>query len=428
MKDSIIRRVLLLGGLAILGILVAQSYWLFKTWDLKDREFDQSVSIALRNVASYLAKFNNTSLPKKNLIQRRYSNYYAVNVNSTIDANVLEDYLYQELGNMNINANFEYAVYDCFSEEMVYGAYCKIEPSDKEHKISTNLPKFNDLVYYFVVKFPDRGSYILSNMFTNLVFAGVAVLSMAAFVYSIFVILRQKRLSDLQKDFINNMTHEFKTPISSINIAASVLTQEPYIKSNARLSRYATIIQEQNQRLNNQVEKVLNVAKMENENFKLKLENLDLVTLLKSVVDSEQIKIKDGSIFFSTNTRSYMIQADKLHLTNVLHNILDNAMKYCNTSPEIKVTLAQGNKGMKLSIADNGIGIDKESLKYIFNKFYRVSTGDVHDVKGFGLGLFYVFHVCKSHGWIIDVSSELGKGTTFIITFPLLVMESAHPL
>lgn len=418
MKDSIIRRVLLLGGLAIMGILTAQSYWLFKTWDLKDKEFDQTVTIALRNVASYIAKINNTDLPKKDLIQRRSSNYYAVNVNSNIDANILEDYLYQELGNMNLNTNFEYAVFDCFSEELVYGAYCKMSTTDKEHQISESLPKFDDLVYYFVVKFPSRESYVLSNMLTNLVFAGIAVLSLGAFVYSIFVILRQKRMSDLQKDFINNMTHEFKTPISSINIAANVLSQDQRILEDTRLSKYAQVIQEQNHRLNNQVEKVLNVARMENESFKLKLEYLDLIPLIKGVVDAEQIKLDTGQIFFSSDINTQQVLADKLHLTNVMHNLIDNATKYCTTTPQIHITSHQKGSKTVISIQDNGIGIDKENQKLIFNKFYRVSTGNVHDVKGFGLGLFYVYHVCKSHGWLIDVQSKLTKGTTFSISIP----------
>lgn len=418
MKDSIIRRVLLLGGLAIMGILTAQSYWLFKTWDLKDKEFDQTVTIALRNVASYIAKINNTDLPKKDLIQRRSSNYYAVNVNSNIDANILEDYLYQELGNMNLNTNFEYAVFDCFSEELVYGAYCKMSTTDKEHQISESLPKFDDLVYYFVVKFPSRESYVLSNMLTNLVFAGIAVLSLGAFVYSIFVILRQKRMSDLQKDFINNMTHEFKTPISSINIAANVLSQDQRILEDTRLSKYAQVIQEQNHRLNNQVEKVLNVARMENESFKLKLEYLDLIPLIKGVVDAEQIKLDTGQIYFSSDINTQQVLADKLHLTNVMHNLIDNATKYCTTTPQIHITSHQKGSKTVISIQDNGIGIDKENQKLIFNKFYRVSTGNVHDVKGFGLGLFYVYHVCKSHGWLIDVQSKLTKGTTFSISIP----------
>ncbi len=417
MKDSIIRRVLFLGGFAILGILVTQSYWLIKTWDLKDKEFDQSVQIALRKVASYMAKLNDTQLPRKNLIQRKSSNYYAVNVNSTIDANILEDYLYQELGNINLNTSFEYAVFDCFSEELVYGAYCK-SSADKEHKISESLPKFEDLVYYFVVKFPNRESYLLSNMLTNLLFAGIALLVVGAFFYSIYVIFRQKRMSDLQKDFINNMTHEFKTPISSIKIAANVLSQDSRIAEDSRLSRYANVIQEQNKRLNNQVEKVLNVARMEGESFRLKFESIELIKLIRSVVDAEQLKLKNGTIFFSSDVMKYSTMADRLHLSNVLHNIIDNAIKYCHTEPVINIRFRKEKNNGILTISDNGIGIDKENLKLIFNKFYRVSTGNIHDVKGFGLGLFYVSQVCKSHGWQIQVKSDPKEGTTFSIIIP----------
>ena len=415
MSDSIIRRVLLLGGFAIIGILVAQSYYLFKTWDLKDKEFDQSITIALRNVASYIAKYNDTDLPKSNLIQRKSSNYYAVNVNSIIDANILEDYLYQELGRMNINTNFEYAVFDCFTDELVYGAYCRMEHTNKESQISENLPKFNDLVYYFVVKFPSRESYLLSNMSTNVIFAGLAVLSLLAFIYSILVILRQKRMSDLQKDFINNMTHEFKTPISSINIAASVIAQNQHIAADPRLSKYTQVIKEQNERLNRQVEKVLNVAKLESDTFKLKTEAIDLVPVIRSIVDAEQIKAAEGHIVFTTNCHQAIVEADRLHFTNVVHNMIDNALKYCDKIPQILIDLNCDKDYYNLHISDNGIGISKENLKFIFNKFYRVSTGDVHNVKGFGLGLFYVMQVCKSHGWLIDVKSEKNNGSIFKI-------------
>ena len=414
---------ILLGGMAILGVIAAQSFYLFKTWDVKDNDFDQSVRIALRNVASYIAKFNNTTLPKSNLIQRKSSNYYAVRVNSTIDANILEDYLYQELSRLSINTDFEYAVYDCFSEDLVYGSYCKMSTENKEHKISSSLPKLEGLEYYFVVKFPSRESFLLSNMKTNLFFAGVALLSMAAFMYSIFVILRQKRVSELQKDFINNMTHEFKTPIASIKIASNVLSASKELQTSKRLSKYISIIQEQNNRLNNQVEKVLNVAKMENESFRFNIEQIDLVELIRHVVEAEQIRLSNGHIFFTSNRQQIEIEADRLHLSNVIHNIIDNATKYCDKHPQINITIRQHNQEVCVEIQDNGLGISKENQQLVFNKFFRVSTGNIHNVKGFGLGLFYVKQVCDSHGWEISLKSRKNEGTTFIITIPLTVKK-----
>jgi two-component system phosphate regulon sensor histidine kinase PhoR len=215
------------------------------------------------------------------------------------------------------------------------------------------------------------------------------------------------------------MTHEFKTPISSIKIAADVLQKDTSITENSRLSRYANIIKEQNNRLNEQVEKVLNVARLEKETLKLNQDEIELNELVRSIVESNQIKLDNGKIEFEEKVSNIKIKADKLHLTNVIYNILDNAVKYCEKVPDIKVELFQDEKNLHLKFVDNGIGIPKESFKFLFDKFYRVNTGNVHNVKGFGLGLYYVKSICRAHGWDIWVDSEIGKGTSFDIIIPL---------
>jgi two-component system, OmpR family, phosphate regulon sensor histidine kinase PhoR len=417
-SENLIRRVLILGGFAIIGIIAVQAYWLLRSWDIRDNNFDQSVNIALRNVAQLIAKRNKSTLPKYQLIQRRSSNVYAVNINSKItDFAILEKYLNQEISNVFINTDFEYAVYDCASSEMIYGNYVKMGSSNKKKKNSI-LPKFTHLDYYFVIKFPERESYIVSNLWTTILIASVAILSILFFTYSILIILRQKRLSDLQKDFINNMTHEFKTPIASIKIAAEVIQNDNTVKQNTRLSRYASIINDQNVRLNDQVEKVLNIARLENETLKLNKESVHLNDLIRSIVAAHELKLPNGTITFIEEIEKVTVSADKLHLTNVLYNLLDNAVKYCETNPEIKITLKPKNSGLALSINDNGIGIDKENIKYLFDKFYRVNTGNIHNVKGFGLGLFYVKSICKAHDWDITVTSAIGKGSDFEIFIP----------
>lgn len=421
MESNLVKRLFVLGGIVIISIISIQSYWLLKTWDLKDQEFDQTVNIALRKVALRIAKFNKIDLPKQNLIQRKFSNYYAVNINSGIDANILEDYLLREMENHGIKTDFEYAVYDCFSQAMVYGNYCKLDHSDdkKIKKSSELLPAFNDLEYYFVVKFPSREAYLLSNMLTTVMFLMVTILAILFFMYTIWVILRQKRLSELQKDFINNMTHEFKTPISSIKIAADVLSNNPSIEANPRLSRYTSIIKDQNARLNDQVEKVLNIARIEKNSFELKKEPLDLRKTLTYIVDQESLRIQNGMIELIPEAADATILADRLHFTNVITNIIDNGIKYSGDAPHIQLRLERSQETVSISIRDNGIGISKENLKRIFDKFYRVNTGNVHDVKGFGLGLFYVKNICRAHGWEIDAESTEGLGTTIKIKIPL---------
>jgi two-component system phosphate regulon sensor histidine kinase PhoR len=419
MPSYLIRRLLLLGGIAVIGIVFVQSYWVINTWQLQDEEFDASVNILLRQVASQLADFNQSELPKTNLIQRKSSNTYAVNINSTIDASVLEDYLYQQLQAYNIRTDFEYAVFDCYSDQMVYGNYCELGSEEHTGNVVGDLPKLNDLIYYFVVRFPERESYLLSDMWLSVAFSIIAALAVIFFLYSIWVILQQKRLSELQKDFINNMTHEFKTPISSIRIAAETLQSSDPVLSNPRLHRYASIIKQQNSRLNEQVEKVLNLARMEKGDFELKKETFSLNRELMSIVQGEQMRLKDGTIEVNISKHDAQITADKLHFTNVITNVLDNAVKYCIDKPHISVSSRVDSDGSALvSIADNGIGINKEDLKYVFDKFYRVGTGNVHNVKGFGLGLYYVKSIADAHRWALSIDSEKGVGTTITFKIP----------
>ena len=420
MDSYLIKRLVILGGLAIAGIILMQSFWMFKSWDLKDKEFHQTVSLALRDVAESIALFNKSELPKQDIVQMRSSNYYAVNINDNIDANVLEDYLIREFEERSLNTDFEYAVYDCQSDDLVYGNYCEISDDGSRIETNTALPKLDHLVYYFVVRFPSKQSFLLRNLWQSVLFSFFALLACVFFIYSIWVILRQKRLSELQTDFINNMTHEFKTPISSIKIATDVLASAEVVQSNERLSKYAQIIKDQNKRLNNQVEKVLNIARIEKNEFELKLEKINLQEDLKRIIEAESIRVKkmNGSIRSNFSAEGVVISADHLHFSNMVTNIIDNAIKYSGDKPEILISTKIRNKNVLLTISDKGIGIDKEHLNRLFDRFFRVHTGNKHDVKGFGLGLFYVKRVCQSHDWEVQVDSELGKGTDIIFKIP----------
>lgn len=419
MPNHLIRRLVILGGLAVFGILFIQSYWMVKTYDLKEEEFHSTVSIALRKVAESIAKFNQSELPKRELIQRRSSNIYAVNINSAIDAGVLEDYLFQEFQNRSFYTDFEYAVYDCSTNELVYGNYCKLEEGDNEIKNGEDLPKFDHLIYYFVVKFPSRRGYLLSDMWLSVVFSLVALLASIFFIYSIWVILQQKRTSDLQKDFINNMTHEFKTPLSSINIAADVFLRDKDIQANPRLLQYSQVIKQQNKRLNDQVEKVLNIAQIENQKIRLNKEQLEVKEVLEKIITDEKGRFEEKGIELNMVLKNKLIEiyADPLHFTNVIANILDNALKYSDKGSIVNIELNEGVDRNNLIIEDQGIGIEKENLSNIFSKFYRVPTGNLHNVKGFGLGLYYVNSICEAHGWDISVRSTVGEGTSFKISW-----------
>jgi len=423
MHSQSIRNVLVLGTLALAGIIFIQSYWVFMTWNEKESQFDETVRITLKRVAVRVAEYNNSELPRQGIIQRKSSNYYAVNINDIINPVILENYLIEEVESSLLNTDFEYAVYDCQSQDLVYGNYCKLADDSQEYTRSTTLPEIENLTYYFVVKFPEKASYLLSGMWTSIFFSIIALLAVSFFVYSMWIILKQRRLSEMQRDFINNMTHEFKTPIASIKIASDVLSGQEQIISDNRLSQYINIIKDQNNRLNKQVEKVLSIAKLERENYQLKKEEINLADILSDIAGNENVRLTQstgGLITTDFAHDSISIYADKVHFTNCVYSLLDNAIKYCKTVPEVLISVKTKGTDTILEIADNGIGITDDQIPKLFNKFYRVPTGNVHDVKGFGLGLFYVKNICKAHNWNINVNSKIGQGTNIILNIPSL--------
>lgn len=417
MKNSQIRLVLVLGILSIFGIISVQIYWLRKAFDVKERQFNETIHIALQNVAENVSSHYDGSLSNEDVVMQISSDYFVVNINDIIDANVLEYYLSNEFNKLKIELDYEYAIYDCGSDKMVYGNYVSYETGDKLKSPSTNLPTYDNYFYYFGVKFPTKKSYVISNIRLSLFFSIILAFALLFFGYAMYVILNQKRLSELQTDFINNMTHEFKTPIASISLSSEVLMKNDKIKEDARLLNYIKIIKEQTERLNNQVENVLQIAKVQQNELELNKEKLNLIELINTVKRSAEISYekKDGSIEFTHEDENIEISADKHHLTNILFNILDNSLKYNTNVPKAVISVEKRNKKIVLQIADNGIGIDKKHIKHLFERFYRVPTGNVHNVKGFGLGLYYVKSITDLHGWNIFVESIVNQGTKITI-------------
>ncbi len=430
MNNQTIHRIVLLGALAIIFVISSQMYIIMQAYNLKERDFDVSVNISLLNAAKELSLVNQTILPP-NLVKRLSKNTYAVNINSKIDASNLDFFLRKNFESSALTEDFDYAIYDCHDEKMVYGKYVSYSASSRDSlKVDKNLPMLADATYYFVVRFPKRESSIFSGISFMLVFTAISLLTVIFFIYALSVILRQKRLSELQKDFINNMTHEFKTPISTIKVAADVFISNAIIQSDPRLARYAQIIREQNHRLNAQVEKVLQLTRIDRKTLELNKEVINLHELLATILPSIQVKIeeKEGILNQELKASQPYIKADSLHLTNILHNLLDNAMKYSRDGkPEITIQTLDMGKNLRLVVQDKGVGIDKEHHKKVFFRFYRVPTGNIHNVKGFGLGLFYVKNIISAHGWHIDLESEVGKGTRVILDIPK-VIEATVPM
>jgi len=224
----------------------------------------------------------------------------------------------------------------------------------------------------------------------------------------------------MKSDFINNMTHEFKTPIATISLATDSITSDKIIHDESKIKRFAGIIKQENKRMLNQVEKVLQMATIDKEEFKLKLSMIDVHDLVENAVQNMNLKVehRDGSLRANLAAQQSIIEGDRNHISNILHNLLDNAEKYSSEKPVIEISSRNVKKGIEITVKDNGIGMTKDSVKNIFDKFYRVHTGNRHDVKGFGLGLSYVKALVTAHKGTISVESELEKGSSFRVFFP----------
>jgi two-component system phosphate regulon sensor histidine kinase PhoR len=237
---------------------------------------------------------------------------------------------------------------------------------------------------------------------------------------AIYVIFRQKRLSEIKNDFVNNMTHELKTPISTISLASQMLADKSLSNDSKNLEHISSLIQQESKQLGNQVEKVLQMSILEEGKMSLRIQPVFFDNLVRQAVEkiSLQIQKRNGFIELDLNSGEDSMDGDETHLTNVVFNLIDNAMKYCRNDPLINMITRSTSRSIQLIIRDNGIGISKEYLNKIFDKFFRVPTGNVHDVKGFGLGLSYVKKVIGQHHGTISVTSEPNAGTTFTLIFP----------
>jgi two-component system phosphate regulon sensor histidine kinase PhoR len=234
------------------------------------------------------------------------------------------------------------------------------------------------------------------------------------------LMFRQKRLSEIKSDFINNMTHEFKTPIATISLSSEMLLKPDINKFPYKTKRYASVIFDENTRLQKQVDQVLQLSVLEKGHFKLKRKEIDIHRIIRKMVEhfSVKVKKKGGQINIRLDADPHHINVDKTHISNIISNLIDNSIKYSSGAPEVNIHTRTDGRDMLIIISDNGIGISTENQKHIFKKLYRVPTGNIHDVKGFGLGLFYVKTMVEAHGGTIKVKSELHKGTSFTITLP----------
>ncbi len=418
LTNKSLRLLVILATLSIVGITATQIYWVKKAFDLHQDQFERDVRTALYQVAEELFVLNEKSIPEKNPVEQVAGNYFIVNLAREFSVPSLEEMVKSSLAQRDIDSDFEYGIYNCNTDQMVYCNYVNHTEASAEEVQPTTLAKSSDQEYYFGVFFPSKNTQIINRMGIWVYSSLVLLLVIIFFTYTLFVILKQRRLSEVQRDFINNMTHEFKTPISTINISAGVLQNPDIVRTPQRLLNYATIIQKESDRLQSQVDQVLQAARVDHTVKHLMKTPLDIHQVITEVVDAVVIE-EGGELNLALNASKSYLLGDPLHLSNVLHNIIDNAIKYCDQVPKIRIETSSADGYVCISISDNGIGIAKDQQKKIFDKFYRISTGNQHDVKGFGLGLYYVRYIIELHGGQIDFK-PLEQGSCFVIKLPIV--------
>lgn len=420
MKGKTLKYIIMLATVSIVGVFLVQFAFIRSSYNLSETQFQESASVALKEVAWQVMLATGTteifdSITPVKVIS---NNTYLVNVGVAIDKELLKQNLTTQLKRHDIYYDYEFSIYSPVQEQMDETTLVRID--ENEEPSDFDFPLNEDYSNYFGIHFPDRSPYFLNQLSIWYFLTALLMLVIFFFGYTLWVIIRQRQLSEIQKNFINNLTHELKTPISSIALAANVINDEKILKSPKRLFDYTHIIQEQTTRLSKNVEKVLNLASIEKSRILLNLEKVNLSEFLHEASDRfrESKAGQNAKVEIKTKTGDCTILADRFHFANLVSNILENAAKYCDKTPVIDIELLQKQNSYEINFIDNGIGIPREYRKRIFKKFYRIPTGNVHNVKGFGLGLDYVYKIVKAHNWKIKVNENPKGGSIFSLIIP----------
>jgi two-component system, OmpR family, phosphate regulon sensor histidine kinase PhoR len=410
------------GVIAIMSIFVVQIFWVKEAVDISHSQFDQTVNIALRDIAEKISSQKKSVLHNKSPVKKINSTFYIVQMNSDIDPKVLDYYIRTVFDYFNINEDVEYGIYSCYSDQLVYCNYIQ-KNKPLQVNLDPQLPKEKGLDYYFTVSFPHYKIVSLHNVPMWVATSIILFIAVLFFIYSLFIVYRQRDITQVQKDFINNMTHEFKTPISTISIIQQVISEPSIVNTPDRLQKYAGIIGVEASRLNELVEKVLNITRIEKGQFELTREVVHINDLIKSIAEQSAARYSlefNALVDYNCAALQDVGSIDIIHFSNIIFNLVDNGIKYGGKPPEIHISTRNIGSKIIVEITDNGIGFEKKESNKIFDKFYRIPTGNIHNVKGFGLGLYYVKKIIDAHKFNIFVSSKVNQGTTFSIEMPFL--------
>ncbi|MBP9933495.1 MAG: HAMP domain-containing histidine kinase [Chitinophagaceae bacterium] len=410
--------------LSLFGLIYLQVEWISGAMKLKREQYDSDIYFCLQNIKDSINRRKDKATIGFSFQFQplSFSNY--VPTSSVLSNYQVKDIIRSELRKKNIKQPFEYCITNEVQLPILYSSGYKMEYLDptktsNNHKTilsGENIINNETLNVYIV----EPENYFKNHLATLLIFAALFTsIIIAAFVLTIRTMLSQKKLSEIKSDFINNMTHEFKTPIATIQLASDALNNEKVISNEEQIRYYSGIIKEENRRMNKQVEKILQAAQLERDEIKLQLKKIDVHQIIAKVAEHTKLQMEEIGAAFETQlqAQSTTILADEVHFTNIMYNLVDNAIKYSKENPRIRIATKNVGNQIEIKVADNGIGMDKETVGHIFEKFFRAHTGNIHNVKGFGLGLTYVKNIVQAHRGKVEVSSEPGIGSTFTLYF-----------
>ena len=412
MRKSTIRVLIIFASISLLGVLFTQLYWIRKAILISENQFDNKTNTALGEVRKEL---------KKSTSNLNDSNDYELF--SYIDTSRLKHYMEKYFDFYNLGSNYEYGIIYTQPDSVVWNTSGFVK--NKNGKITVVKKCLSDIVLsretHLEVYIPDKRRQVLGTMSLWLYVAiGFFIITILCFTYIVFAVIKQKKLADIKNDFINNMTHEFKTPLSTISIASEVLLQSEGKPAKDRLMKYSQIIYDENQRMRLQVDRILQMAVFDKGEFVLKKAKSDIHSLLRITIHNLCLERCDKSVAvdFVLKAEKSFIYIDIMHFINVITNLVDNAIKYSGNEAKILLSTRNIDSGIEISVKDNGIGMNADVIKHVFEKFYRVPTGNVHNVRGFGLGLYYVSKIVGAHKGTISVDSSVGTGSVFTIYLP----------
>lgn len=351
--------------------------------------------------------------------RERFKNYP---IYKRISPDMVREFLDNQLGANGIEIDFEFAIYDKDLATKVQSEAFEFIKSST-YGVPVFLDNNNESNYKLYVNFPDRGKFLLSSILNmlilSIIFTSIIVI---AYTSAIMQLIKQRKISQIKSDFINNMTHEFKTPIATINLALDSIKNPQIIGDQEKVMRYLNMIKDENKRMHAQVENVLRMSKLEKNELNISKDRINLNDLIEDAISHVELMVEDRKGYVKTHLEAkyYFVLANESHFTNVIINILDNAIKYSSDVPKIDVYTKNVGNNILLKVSDQGDGMSKQVQKHVFEKFYREHTGNVHNVKGHGLGLAYVKRIVEDHQGHISVESEKGKGSTFTIKLPLI--------